>query len=73
VLEIGIGTGRLAVEVAPKCRMFHGIDISPKTVARSKENLRENSNVSVLHGDFMRYPFDRTYDVIYSSLTFYAY
>ncbi|HHV59073.1 MAG TPA: class I SAM-dependent methyltransferase [Clostridiaceae bacterium] len=70
VLEVGVGTGRLAIKVAPNCRKFYGIDISPKTVERAKENLRDISNVSIMLGDFMRYPFDGTYDVIYSSLTF---
>ena len=31
VLEIGVGTGRLAIRVASECRDFFGIDISPKT------------------------------------------
>jgi SAM-dependent methyltransferase/predicted phosphodiesterase len=70
VLEVGVGTGRLAVKVASNCRKFYGIDISPKTVERAKENLRANGNASIIHGDFMRYPFNRTYDVVYSSLTF---
>ena len=39
VLEIGVGTGRLAVRTAPECRDFFGIDISPKTVKRAKKNL----------------------------------
>lgn len=30
VLEIGVGTGRLAVRIAPECRSFTGIDISEK-------------------------------------------
>jgi len=70
VLEVGVGTGRLAVKVAPNCRKFYGIDISPKTVERAKENLRSNDNASIILGDFMSYTFDRTYDVVYSSLTF---
>lgn len=41
VLEIGVGTGRLAVRVASECREFCGIDLSPKTAERAKENLKE--------------------------------
>ena len=37
VLEIGVGTGRLAVRVAPLCKSFCGIDISPKTIERARE------------------------------------
>lgn len=41
VLEIGVETGRLAVRAAPLCGHFCGIDISPKTIERAKENLAE--------------------------------
>ena len=70
VLEIGVGTGRLAVRVAPECREFCGIDLSPKTVKRAKENLNNQTNVTLVCGDFMSYEFGRKFDVIYSSLTF---
>lgn len=70
VLEVGVGTGRLAVRVAPLCGEFCGIDISPKTIERAKENLAEYRNVKLICGDFLSYKFDRKFDVIYSSLTF---
>lgn len=70
VLEIGVGTGRLAVRVAPLCGEFCGIDISPKTIDRAKENLAEYRNVELICADFLSYKFDRKFDVIYSSLTF---
>ncbi len=70
VLEIGVGTGRLAVRVCKKCGNFTGIDISPKTVDRAKQNLRSFPNAKVVYGDFLTYLFDQTFDVIYSSLTF---
>lgn len=70
VLEIGIGTGRLAIRTAPKCREFFGIDISPKTIKQAKENLKKQTNVALICGDFMSYEFGRKFDVIYSSLTF---
>ena len=70
VLEIGVGTGRLAVRVAPLCGEFCGIDISPKTIDRAKENLADFSNITLLCGDFLNSPFDNKFDVIYSSLTF---
>ena len=34
-LEIGIGTGRLAIKVAPNCKSLCGIDISEKTIGRA--------------------------------------
>lgn len=69
VLEIGIGTGRIAVKVAPYCMRLTGIDISPKTINRAKVNLKENSNISFVCSDFTTYNFIETFDVIYSSLT----
>ena len=53
VLEIGVGTGRLAVRVAPLCGQFYGIDISTKTIDRAKENLSEQTNVKLLCEDFL--------------------
>ena len=70
VLEIGVGTGRLAIRVAPLCGRLHGIDISPKTIDRAKENLPKQTNVSLYCGDFLSYEFSEIFDVIYSSLTF---
>jgi ubiquinone/menaquinone biosynthesis C-methylase UbiE len=70
VLEIGVGTGRLAVRTAPKCGEFYGVDISPKTVLRAKENLSAFGNVQLITGDFMDMDFCCTFDVVYSSLTF---
>ena len=69
VLEIGIGTGRIAVKVAPFCLKLTGIDISPKTIERAKDNLKEYGNSSFVCSDFNSYDFEETFDVIYSSLT----
>ena len=70
VLEIGIGTGRLAVRTVPLCGCFFGIDISAKTIELAKKNLAEWDNAVLLCGDFLTYTFPQTFDVIYSSLTF---
>ena len=70
VLEIGVGTGRLAIRVAPECRDFFGIDLSPKTVKLAKENLKAHGNVALICADFTEYNFEHKIDVIYSSLTF---
>jgi SAM-dependent methyltransferase/predicted phosphodiesterase len=70
VLGIGVGTGRLALRVCDKCGSFTGIDISPKTIERAKENLREFSNAFLICGDYLTHQFDEFFDVIYSSLTF---
>lgn len=70
VLEVGVGTGRLAVRVCGKCGRFTGIDISPKIIERAKENLRDFDNASLVYGNFLTYSFNERFDTIYSSLTF---
>lgn len=69
VLEIGVGTGRLALKVVPICKDFYGIDISPKTIERAKENLLSFENINLICGDFLEYEFNHTFDTVYSSLT----
>lgn len=69
VLEIGIGTGRIAGKVALHCLRLTGIDISQKTIERAKINLRAHNNIDFICADFLQYPFVCTYDIIYSSLT----
>ena len=71
VLEIGVGTGRLAVRICRLCKTFTGIDISPLTVRRAIRNLSEFHNAQVFCGNFLRYPFCEKFDLIYSSLTFF--
>lgn len=70
VLEIGVGAGRLAKKVLEAgCAHFTGIDISHATIKRAQENLHSWNNLSLLQGDFLRYPFTQTFDVAYCSLT----
>lgn len=70
VLEIGVGTGRLALRTAPLCGSFTGIDLSPKTIERAKENLSHLTNATLINADFTTHDFPDKFDVIYSSLTF---
>lgn len=70
VLEIGVGTGRLALRIAPGCSSFTGVDISPGTIRRAEENLADLRNVRLLCGDFMTAELSGPFDVICSSLTF---
>lgn len=69
VLEIGVGTGRLAIKVAKQCKSFLGIDISPKTIERANQNL-PFANVDLVCDDFLKHKFVGKFDIIYSSLTF---
>lgn len=70
VLEIGVGTGRLALRTAPLCNKFFGIDISSKTIERAARNLSQHQNIKLICDDFITYNFNNTFDVVYSSLTF---
>ena len=70
VLEIGVGTGRIAVKVAPNCKSLCGIDVSEKTIQRATENLSMYQNIKLICDDFMFCKFEAEFDVIYSSLTF---
>ncbi len=70
VLEIGVGTGRIAAKSAPFCAELFGLDISPKTIERAKENLADFKNIQLICGDFLGLVFDRKFDIVYSSLTF---
>ena len=69
VLEIGVGTGRLAQRVIPLCGHFTGIDLSPKTIARAEEILGHSEKTLLICGDFLDYASEKIIDVIYCSLT----
>lgn len=73
VLEIGVGTGRIAKKVLERgCREFTGIDISLKTIKRAEENLRnfENVNVRLIEENALTFVRENKFDLIYSVLTF---
>ena len=70
VLEIGVGTGRLAIKVCEKCYRFYGIDISPKTIESAKKNLPADSSINLICDDYLTWETSLVFDVIYSSLTF---
>lgn len=72
VFELGIGTGRLAIKVLGLgCKSYVGIDLSAKTIHRAQKNLNEFNNVEFIIGDFLEIKIDQTFDIIYSSLTFF--
>lgn len=70
VLEIGVGTGRLALRTAPKSKSFTGVDISPKTIARAGMHLSGLDNVALVCADFLTWETAARFDVVYASLTF---
>lgn len=70
ILEIGVGTGRIAIKTVPLCKNFYGIDISPKTIDRARHNLSIYQNIELICDDFMQHNFSVCFDTVYSSLTF---
>lgn len=71
VLEIGIGTGRVAKQVLEiGCKKLVGLDISPKTIERAKENLIQYDNIELIEGDIVDCDFKERFDIAYSVLTF---
>ena len=70
VLEIGVGTGRLALRIAPACRQFTGIDISEKSIVRARAHLAAFPAVRLLCADFLSWETQARFDVVCSSLTF---
>ncbi|MDX2160924.1 MAG: class I SAM-dependent methyltransferase [bacterium] len=64
VLEIGIGTGRIAIPLAPHVGMYIGIDISTAMMDRLRAK-RTNERIFVVQGDAARLPFaDASFDAV---------
>lgn len=62
ILEIGIGTGRIALPLAPHVHSVTGVDLSRKMLQRLVDK-RENESVHISEGDVTRLPFaDDTFD-----------
>src|SRR5699024_7173716 len=52
-------------------KQFVGIDLSQKTINRANKNLNMFSNYELLVGDYLNVHFNYTFDIIFSSLTFF--
>src|SRR5262245_23018623 len=63
-LELGIGTGRIALPLAERRVRVHGIDASEAMVARMREK-PGGSAVQVTLGDFAEVPVEGSFDLIY--------
>lgn len=60
VLEVGCGTGIIALEIAPEVNQVIGIDLSPKMVAQARKNAHKMAleNVTFDEGDGYATGFD---------------
>lgn len=73
VLEIGCGTGRMAGAVLGSCREYTGLDLSPVSIVRARENLSSvpgTPHRTLLCGKFPDCFVPGKYDCIFSTLTF---
>ena len=71
VLEIGVGTGRLALRVLKRgCAGFTGLDLSEAALRAASRHLAGFADVSFVQGEFPKDAPGRLFDRIYSSLTF---
>jgi SAM-dependent methyltransferase len=64
VLELGIGTGRVAVPLAQRGLRVHGIDLSPEMVEKLKEK-PEAAEIEVTIGDFATTRIGGTFTLVY--------
>jgi len=72
VLELGIGTGRLALPLLERGVAVHGIDASPAMATRLKEKPR-GGEIPVTIGDFSQTGLDQKFALIYVAFnTFFA-
>ena len=66
VLEIGVGTGRLAEIVLNNgCHAFTGIDPSDLTIKAARNDLCRHKNVTLIQAHIENYKTDKRYDIIY--------
>lgn len=71
ILEVGVGTGRIAKEVLKRgCQYLVGIDLSPKTLNRARSNLKQYTNLELVNSDIHSFIRPNTFDAAYSVLTF---
>lgn len=71
ILEVGVGTGRLAKHVLEKgCLTYTGIDLSDSTLNRTQENLSEYQNMTLIQENILSYDEKDTFDTVFSVLTF---
>lgn len=71
VLEIGVGTGRLALRVMERgCASFTGMDLSERVLAAAHGHLADYGGIVLMQGEFPAEAPAGPFERIYSSLTF---
>ena len=73
VLDLGAGTGLVALELAPRVRRVAALDLSPAMLDRLAELAVERSitNLDLVEGDMRSLPFDdESFDLVVSNYAF---
>ena len=66
VLELGVGTGRLALQLCKLCDEYHGIDQEPSMLDVLRGKLGDRAVPIVLHtGSFIELDLGRIYDLVF--------
>ena len=63
-LELGVGTGRVALPLAAKGVAVHGVDVAESMIARLREK-PDSQKVTVTLGNFADVPVDGEFELIY--------
>ncbi len=71
ILEIGTGTGELALDFSAYCRKVVAIDVSPKMIelAQEKAKRQNKSNVQFQNAGFLTYESTENFDAIITQLS----
>jgi len=68
VLELGCGTGRVTVALAPHCGFIHGMDLSPAMLELCRSKVAKidlpTERVAISIGDISSFAFKRRFDLI---------
>lgn len=68
ILELGCGTGRVTLALAPHCQYIQGIDLSPAMISICREKLFKanipSTKVKVSEGDITNFDLNHRFDLI---------
>jgi len=68
ILELGCGTGRVTLALAPHCRYIHGIDISPAMISIGRDKLQQAgippTKARIDEGNITEFDLGRRFDLI---------
>ena len=64
ILEIGTGTGRVAMHLIKHCQKYVALDISVSMLEKAKQKIGEKPNIEYLIGDIRNLRFPNQFDLI---------